>query len=311
MLEATSGERFEQLIQDECGELQGVQYELYGMVCFATANRAGLRREELLLGVGGDTAEALNELHRMIDRRLLTIDGRGLIHARHRVIAERAIEQVKRTGQLQRIVEGLVFAVATKIGPEHGRGSRESRLLARLVNHDFLIEQLGDPQSIRPIYALVEDILRWDFHYWLQRGSFEVERGSVTQAENFLAQAKALAPDNLYVRTEWAYMQMVTAAGEAEAGLPLHRDHADEGMVELFDVIEARGKETPYPFHVLARQGLAWLQHAGLSPTERADYLGRILSYLRDGVKLHRQSRELRTIEKEVEKAYLGVAVDS
>lgn len=311
MLEATSGERFEQLIRDECGELQGVQYELYGMVCFATSHRAGLRREELLLGVGGDTAEALSELHRMLDRRLLTIDGRGLINARHRVVAERAIEQVKRSGQLQQIIEGLVFAVATKVGPEHGRGSRENRLLARLINHDFLIEQLGDPQSIRPVYALIEDILGWDFHYWLQRGSFEVERGSVTQAENFLAQAKALAPDNLFVRTEWAYMLMVTAAGEAEAGLPLHHDHADEGMVELFDVIETRGRETPYPFHVLARQGLAWLEHAQLSPTERADYLGRILSYLRDGVKLHPQSRELRTIERTIERAYLGVAVDS
>lgn len=311
MLEATSGERFEQLIRDECGKLQGVQYDLYGMTCFATSHRSGLRREELLLGVGGDTAEALSELHRMLDRRLLTVDRHGLIYARHRVIAERAIEQIKQAGQLQRIVEGLVFAIATKIGPEHSRNSREHRVLARLINHDFLIEQLGDAQSIRPVYALIEDILRWDFHYWLQRGSFEVERGSVSYAENFLAQAMALAPDNLFVRTERAYMLMVAAAGEAEAGLPLHHEHADEAMGELFDVIETHGKETPYPFHVLARQGLAWLQHAGLSPTEQADYLGRMLSYVRDGVKLHPQSRELRTMEKSVEKAYLATAVDS
>jgi hypothetical protein len=309
MIEATSGERFDELIRNECSELTGVAYELYAMTCFVTVLGFGIRREELLLALGGDNAEALGELQRLLDRRLLVSDDSGLIRARHRVIGEHALTHVKTSGHMANVIEGLAFAFATKVGPGHDTRSREHRLLSKLINHDFLIEQIGDPQQIRPIYALVEDIMRWDFHYWLQRGSYEVERGSISHAENFLAQATSLAPDNLFVRTEWAYMVLVKAAGEAEGGVALHREHADEAFAQLAEIIDTHGARTPYPFHVLARQGMQWLDRATLSDEDRAKYLGQILSYIRDGMKRHPRSRELRTIEKNVETAYLSMAV--
>jgi len=305
MLEATSGKHFEDIIKEECEDLQGPAYEIYASTSFVTSLGTGIRREELLLAVGGDTAQALADLRHLLDRRLLLSDNRGFIRARHRVIAEKAIDHVKTSGHLPRIIEGVTYAIATKIGPDHDVRSREHRLLVRLINHDFLIAQLTDTALIRPIYSTIEDILNWDFHYFLQRGSFEVERGSITLAENFLNQAKSLAGDNLLVRTEWAYMLMVKACGELEAGLTSHREHADAAFEELYDVIAARGEQTPYPYHVLARQGTNWVVRASLSPTERATYLERILAITREGVRRHPHSRELRLIETEVQKAYL------
>jgi len=39
----------------------------------------------------------------------------------------------------------------------------------------------------RDIYEELESILSWDYHYWLQKGSLEVEAGDIRLAENFLA----------------------------------------------------------------------------------------------------------------------------
>jgi hypothetical protein len=309
MLEATSGVHFEELIKSECGDLDGIAYDLYAMGCLATSLRSGLKRDELVLACAGDTAAAVGELRHLLDRRLLVTDSRALIWARHRVIAEHTIDQVKNSGHLGQTIEGLVFALATKVSPQHDANAREHRLLVHLINHDYLISALGEPSQIRPIFSTIEEILSWDFHYWLQRGSYEVERGSISSARNFLAQAKALAPDNFYVLTEWAYMLLVEAAREAEGGQPLHRQHAEEAMAELFDIIEAHGHETPYPYHVLAKQGMDWLERADLTAMERARYLGEILSSVRDGMRKHRRSSELRTIETAVEKAYLLTSV--
>jgi len=38
----------------------------------------------------------------------------------------------------------------------------------------------------RDIYEELESILSWDYHYWLQKGSLQVEAGNIRLAENFL-----------------------------------------------------------------------------------------------------------------------------
>lgn len=308
MLQATTGEKFEDIIKGECQELEGVAFDVYAMACLITTMQFGVRRDELMLALGEKNGSIVSVLDRLLDRRLLIIDKMGLVRARHRVIAEKAIDCVKAGGHLKSVIEALTWAFATKAVPNNTR-SREHRIFAKLTNHDFLIEQLVNSQDIRPVYAQIVDLVDWDFHYWLQRGSFEVERGSITNAENYLAQAKSLAPDDLFVRTEWCYMLLVKATGEARVSIVSHREHADAAIEELFDIISAYGRHSPYPYYVLARQGSEWISQSDLSPSELAKYLERFLYQAREGIKYHPSNRELKTIEREVERAYLLTSV--
>jgi len=305
LLEATSGERFEDLIKQECQELQSPAFDIYATASLVTSLGMSTSRDEILLAVQNSGADSVGQLQRLIDRRLILCDDRGLVRARHRVIAEQSVDYLRSSGHLAHIIEGIVFALATKLGPGHNTNTREHKLLVKLINHETLIRQLGDTEKIRPIYSSVEDLLNSDSHYLLQRGSFEVEKGNTTEAKNFLAQAKSLAPDDVFVQTEWAYMLMVEACSDLDQGLLSHRQHADEAFAELYDAIETHGERNTHPFHILARQGTKWVVAAGLSNEERARYLAQILEVTRKGMKLHPESSVLRAIEPEVERLYL------
>ena len=50
--------------------------------------------------------------------------------------------------------------------------------------------------------AHLEDVLRTEYHYWLQRGTFEVQFGDLSLATNFLGQAHSLNPNDPLVATE-------------------------------------------------------------------------------------------------------------
>jgi hypothetical protein len=64
------------------------------------------------------------------------------------------------------------------------------------MNHATLIRLLFpttpdqiDLDAVRSVYDTVEPLLADDFHYWLQRGSFEVEEGDLGHANQCLEQA--------------------------------------------------------------------------------------------------------------------------
>ena len=305
LLEATSDKRFEDLIKQECQELDGVAFDIYATASYVTSLGMSASRDELLLAVQSPGGEAVGELQRLIDRRLLVYDNRGLVKSRHRLIAEQTVDYLQSEGYLARIIEGIVYAVATKLGPTYDLTTRENKLLSRLINHQTLITKLINTMTIRPIYACVEDFLSSNYHYLLQRGSFEVEKGDIIEAKNFLAQARSLAPHDVNVQTEWAYMLMVEACSDLDQGLVSHRQHADEAFEELYDAIQANGDRNPYPYHILARQGTKWVEKAHLSNDERARYLARILEATKDGIRLHPTSSVLRMIGPEVERLYL------
>lgn len=311
MIEATFGERFDEKIRSECRELDPDAYVVYGVACLATTIRYGLFQEELLIAAGADRAEALRDIRKLVDRHLLVPDEHGRLRVRHRYVAERALAEYKGQRHFAELVESLLFAVATKVGPGHSTRSREHKLLVRLLNHDFMSREISVAADVQRIYDSVEEFLSWEYHYWLQRGSFEVEHGNIRVAENFLGQAKAMAEDDLYVRTEWAYMLLVKAeqAAAADGGRGTSHDDADEGFEELRDVIRRHGQRTPYPYHVLGRQGLRWLERVSLTPVERSRRLGELLEIVREGCSHHLSSQELRTLERTLERAYLSSAI--
>lgn len=310
MIEATLDIRFEEKVHSECRDLSEPEKLTYAILALATSFRQFIRRDELLIALTGARDEGLAALDNLSRKHLVLVGDTGELVLRHRVIAEHVLNFFHESGHFAAAVEGLLYAMAAKLGPGHPTRSREHRVLVRLLNHKFMIEQVRDIGRAREIYDELEDILAWDYHYWLQRGSLEVEVSNVRGAENFLAQAKGLAPDDYRVQTEWAYMLLKRAAQEAEAGSLQSRDLADEAFTELYDAIARRGRTDSYPYHVLGSQGLGWSRRAVMTARERTEVLRKLLDTVREGRRHHPNQRDLELLERDLYREYLQSAND-
>lgn len=305
MIQATSGERFEEKVDSECRELGGNLGLVYAIAALATGFRTYVTRDELLIAMGGNTNEALNDIEGLVRQKLLR-DHSGQLIVRHRVIADRALNYFQREGQLDEAVRGLLFAMSTKAHWDRPRNSREQRLLVRLVNHEWLLRTIGRDAG-REAYVEVESQLSWDCHYWLHRGALEVEAGDLSLAQNFLDQARGLAPEDYKVQTEWAYMQLKRAAQDAPS--LESEERAMEAIAELEDAVSGRGAGDAYPYHVLGSQSLSWVRRANLQPETRARILRRLLDAVKEGVEFHPRRQELRQLQDDLEREYLMTAV--
>jgi tetratricopeptide (TPR) repeat protein len=306
MIETTSNERFEEKIARECRELPSEATFVYAIVALATSLRTYLTREEILLAAGDASNQTLNVIEKLINQRLLVVRGVE-IRLRHRVIAEHVIEHFKSEGQLREALVGLLWMAAAKAHPDLPRHSREHKLLRTMMNHEFMINLTDDRDTPRKAYDLIEDLQRSNYHYYLQRGSYEVEIGDLDLAKNLLEQARVLAPDDYKVQTEWAYMTLKRAALNASA--PSAPDNAREAIAELEDAISRRGKDDPYPYHILGSQGLSWVRRAVMSKDEKAKLLRRLLNTVKEGIKNHGKARDLKQLAEDLEREYLLLVV--
>jgi tetratricopeptide (TPR) repeat protein len=245
MIQATSGERFEEKVARECRDLDPETALMYAVVALATTERQGLTRHQILFASGDASNEALNRMQNLRNQHLLVETNGGRLRLRHRVVAERAVEYFHSQRQLSDAIRGLMFALASGIDRGRYPQDRDGRLLVRVMNHGWLIRHLpANQQAIRAAYDAIEAIVNWDHHFWLQRGSFEVEVGDLQLAQNFLEQARALAPEDYRVQTEWAYMTIKRAVQQPT--LPNSRDRVEEAFGELEDAVTRRGHQDSY-----------------------------------------------------------------
>lgn len=221
----------------------------------------------------------------------IIIQRRDRYQARHRVIAERLVDQLsKDAARLGDLFERVAFAVSANVHARLPKSSASRRLLTTLLSSRVLFNRL-DLERARSVYARVENNLHWDHHFWLQRGSLEVRDGDVRDAERFLDTALSLAPNDSFVLTEHAYMLLRKAVSD-----PTHKDAAiyfDEGKAILTGQAENRGEKDPYPYHVLGSQTLSWVRRAGLSTVERRALLGEVRTLVDSGAQRHPDLRNL------------------
>lgn len=308
MYEATSGKRFEEKVSDEHDELTGVARELYGLIAVATHFNYALPQDELFLALGNADNAALNDLKILERRKIVTRTLKtGKLKARHRVIANVIVEHLQRGSGLGQYLQGLAWAAATRVSPELHRQDPEWRFLKRLISHEALF-RLTSVDEARALYANCEQLLRWDFHFWLQRGSLEVEEGDLRLAENFLGQARALQPDDPFVLTEWAYLLLRRAIERPEA------ESAAEATNEAFQILRARiasaGDVDDYPFHVLGSQGLAWARRGKHTKEERRKLLTMLRSVVSQGVEKHPRNTVLKQLLGDLKREELGTVVE-
>ena len=305
MIKATSGEWLEERAVSELIDLDATGARIYAHVAVAFAHRFFLKKEEVLIALGQSTTNlTLNALDQLVHRNIL-IERRGDYQARHRIIAEIIRDRLHEQGQMVPVVRGLSLVAAVKVTPRSRQHDRHMRMLRVFLNHDMLLRTVGE-SAAKNIYANLEDPLSWNHHYWLQRGSLELERGSLTLAENFLGSAIGLAPDDPFVRNEWAYLQFKKAHANPTA--PDSNDLAQEATRTLEDLI-AGGQANQYPYGVLGRQGLIWASHGMVNSRERGIYLRELIDKIELGLEKFPREPELRQLKEDLKRAYLETAL--
>jgi len=306
MIKATSGKDLQEKVVEELSELDSPSAQIYGLVSLASANRIGLFRDEIVFGTGDTSNTNLNVLDALVRRNLLRVGHDGQIYTRHRLIAELVRDELQRTGRARDLIGGLAQVGASKVNPTMPRSARPWRILRAVLSHEFLHRAVG-LEVARNIYAGLEDILNWDHHYWLQRGSLEVEIGDLALARNFLDQAKSLSPDDPFIDNERAYLMFSEAC--IDPATETARAVADEARILLQALIDRYGDSDPYPFHTLGSQGLAWARRGIKSSQEKARYLESLMSVVRDGIKRHPRIEDLKQLFEDIKREHLEIAV--
>lgn len=307
MVQATSDDRFDDKVAKELSSLPSVQQFIYALLCIAGKERHYLTRDEVMLACQGLSGDPLEALGLMVRRHIAVAPPPGNQHRpRHRVIADIVFDRLHQSGQLIEPIKALIHGLASKAEPGPGQRDRVWRLLTRLMNHDYLL-RLTDVNEARLIYRQIESLLSHDYHYWLQRGSLEVEHGDLRRAELFLNQARGLAPQDFRVDTEYGYLLM--RKGIETPHDPRAASWVDEGSKLLEAVISSRGDIDDYAYHVLGAQGLAWARRSRTREEKR-----RLLMYydsiVQQGVQKHPLRRDLEQLRRDIQKDLLLTAVN-
>ena len=275
MLQATSGLRFSEKAVEEYTQLTGVSRLLYGVICLIHSQRYSLHLDELIVAIGSGNNETLDTLERLVLRGLVTRKDRYTGYgSRHRVIAEQVVNSQAFRSEVSTTIEGLLVALSSSLDSDESRTSRKWRRVSRFINHEFILNFLV-PEDARRVYESIETLLGWDYHFWLQRGSLEVQEGDLDFATNYLGQAKSLAPTDRLVLAAWSYLLMKKAAR-----LPTHTDAREwfsEGYETIIGLVENRETSNPHPYHILGSQTIAWVHSASLQTLEARALLRKAL----------------------------------
>ncbi|MEV7415940.1 hypothetical protein [Streptomyces sp. NPDC089919] len=312
MIQVVTGKRFEEKVASEYRELDPEQVSVYATVCVFEAaivfKKRGIEQEDLLQIVSGPGAPkpSLNRaIIRLVDRRFLTLAPDGTVRCRQRTIADTVVDTVlkKNKNQLAAVIEHLLRFYAQYAADVKDNDDPYRRILIRLLSHSLMVSLRLDPTQVRGIYSIVHELLQDNFHYWLQRGEYELERGDLGIAENHLETAQGCeggATDH-FVLTAWSAIRLRRSTERPADGSL--RDRAFEAIGVLEDVTRRHGGASPHSFSVIARRGTEWVEACEVSlPVGQVDdTLRRILAAVEVGRRFCKDNHEFMRIADEFE----------
>jgi hypothetical protein len=304
MYEATHGDRFEHKLSEELGSLPAEQQLMYAITSLASSLRFPLTRDEILTSSGDVSNTGLFALNRLASRAILA-QKTNTYGARHRVIAELITDVLRNNGQLLAPYRGLTRTMAARYDVSL-RKTRETKLLTALLAHERIARNFATSDA-RVIYDDVEEFCKDDYHFWLQRGSLEVQDGSLTIARPYLLSARDGGQHDHRVHNEWAYYLLKDAwknprRPEAEAQV----EEAEEILLRRLETCDG---DDVYAWHIYGSQMLAWLRVRPTDHDTKARKLEVVKRRLEDGVRRHPSDRELRSLLQAIQAEWLGMAV--
>ena len=178
-------------------------------------------------------------------------------------------------------------------------------MLVHLLNHVFLHRCLDVPQA-RQLYEELEPVLHTDHHFWLQRGSLELEDGSLQLAQNFLGQAQALCAADPIVACTHSHLlfkRALTNVGAIEAPR-----FVKEATVQLIADIAARGETNYHSYHILGSQSLAWSRRGLTTFEDKKSLLEWLKPIMDEGSQRHPRP-EMIGLRDAIRDEYLNLAL--
>ena len=302
MIEATSGKDFIEKICEEFEELNGIDQQIYCLVAIATSRNYYLLKDEVLLGIGESDNTVINIIDTLVRRGLL-IEENNRLKVRHRVIAQQVSERLSSDNQLMLYYTRLAYIAAVKSISPNPEQKRMKRLLKKIINHEFLFKISVDISGAQSLYEAIEDLLKDDHHFWLQRGCFELGRNLLHTAKNYLDQSFSLNSDDSLVvlSIEHLNFKKAIAHPNTEKSFIMAKNAYDN----IIQLINQRGKSDPYPYHVLGTQGLLWAKQGIKDNEKRKKYLEDLLIILKEGTETHKLSKELKDIRDKIQSEVL------
>ncbi|MGD0993047.1 MAG: ATP-binding protein [Gemmatimonadales bacterium] len=311
MKEVTSGRPFEDIIRREFSDIVDPELRcLYLVACLATAEDGSLTRGQLLASSTAVPAVVLSALERELAQIVVRTAIPDRWAARHPEIAETVLTQCVKHSELAEAYDRIVHTLANDMDSraKAGEPKRCFRLYRRLVNHRELYERFGkDIDLARGVLQGVQEKVKEDPHYWLQYGSLELEYGELDHAAKYLEGAALLAPRDFMIRTSLAHLSY--AEGLAAKTLAAANQKKAEAEAAIEELIDERGYDTSYPWHILLTNGVEWLEIWEPDLGRRKDELFRLRTRAAEACEARPHSQELREARERVERAYLQTAV--
>lgn len=275
MYKATHGADFREKIVGEWSGLSTTQQFIYGLVSVAHAHRFFLSKDEIAIAFGDDVDAWPRDLDALVRRKVILEGASDSYTARHREIAQFVYDDLVQKGLAVDVMRALIKIAGTKTSARSDRSTRSAKMLSAFISHKHLKRTLGT-NSARELYGTFQNLLDWDYHYWLHRGALELESDNLSLAEIFLRNAKGIEANDVFVDNELAYLSLRKANAA-----PLGANSAElvrEAMATFTSIAMRRPDQRPYAFHIMGTQGLLWAQNSQMTLEEKREFLTQLLA---------------------------------
>ncbi|MFI7613812.1 ATP-binding protein [Nonomuraea terrae] len=268
MIEVVTRQRFEDKVRSEYEQLSDERKLIYATVSFLQSElvnkQHGIDEGDLIQVVsqGAPGIETVNAINVLVGQRLLNRTPEGALRCRQKTFADTVVDSTLKEQPvfLAEIIRSLLVFYAERGGHISRHDHPYRMVMVRLLNHDMMKKTKIPYGDVRSIYDSVHDLLHEDFHYWLQRGQFELERGDLSIAANHLHSATGCdggATDHLVqttsssIRLRHATTYPQDAASFADAKTALD---------DLERIARRKGPDSPHTFAVMVRDGFNWMK---------------------------------------------------
>jgi len=265
MVQVVTGERLESRVQSEYRELTGLRQLLYAMVSFFVYSyeEATIRKDDLIQAVanyGYTMRDAVDSINWLVKNSIL-VESKLRLRCRHRMVSDLLIEYLmKRPQKLAEVWEILLFHYSLKARNITDHNNPDRRNMVRFLSHS-LPSRLGLPEDpTREVYTRIRELLEHDFHYWLQRASYEIDKGNLSEAASYLyvAQGCEGGHNDFMVMTASGtvtFRRAIARPGDREIGKQVLEVYEDLQAI----IHEKRGK-SPHTFVTLIQDGYEWIK---------------------------------------------------
>ncbi|WP_078125188.1 SIR2 family protein [Leptospira alexanderi] len=302
LIEATSGRKFDDIIVSEFSQLDPIKKKVYALLSIPTFLRFGLNEIEISICAETGGNEILNAVSKLEQAQLI-VNRKNGFRLRHSLIGMKVFEDIIASGQILEYFEYLALGTAILLLNLNSDQKKLRKIRKFCINHKRILEYTANNyDKSRAFFENLENALKQDYHYWLQRGSLELEANSLDAAEIYLLNSLEQHDKDDIVHIQYAYLKLKKAnqsQHEEEA-----RRYYNEAKGTLMTMISKRGHKDPYPYHILAHQGCNWLLRSFIGETER-DVLKDEYKYILDeGYKKHPVDEQLKQLRITFYKLY-------